>query len=177
MPAPGQRRPLEDRFWEKVRKTDGCWLWTGARRQKPDGTKTYGAITEMLGPNQYRSLGAHVVSWRIHFGPVPDGLEVCHSCNRFECVRPDHLYLGTSAQNSADAARDGLYARGRRHGSKKHPEALKRGEENGNAHLTEEDVRAIRASTGTQRELARQFGVTHKTIKMVRDRTTWGHLD
>jgi hypothetical protein len=88
-------RPLADRFWEKVIKHDeGCWGWKASKHDSG-----YGLIDGML---------ASHASWIIHFGVVPEGLEVCHTCDNPECTRPDHLWLGTHGDNMRDA-----FAKGR----------------------------------------------------------------
>lgn len=105
-------RPLEQRFWEKVDKTQpifgtgqttNCWVWT-AYISKPHtrGSAGYGEI-QVEGHHQT----AHRVSWEIHFGAIPDGLMVLHKCDVRHCVRPDHLFLGTTDDNMADMVRKG----------------------------------------------------------------------
>ena len=92
---PGAKRTLAERFWSKVRKADGCWEWTGAATERGYG---------VLGRGE-RGLGnekAHRVSWMLHHGQIPDGLWVLHRCDNPKCVRPDHLFLGTSDDNIAD---------------------------------------------------------------------------
>lgn len=81
------------RFWSRVAKSDGCWLWTGARF----GPNGYGAVRF-----QKRNSSAHRVSWMIHFGPIPDGLFVCHKCDNPPCCNPAHLFLGTIGDNTRD---------------------------------------------------------------------------
>jgi hypothetical protein len=85
------------RFWARVLKSEGCWLWKGAHPGK------YG---------QLDGRGAHVVSWELHFGPVPDGMHVCHKCDNPPCVRPDHLFLGTPLDNMTDKIAKGRDVRG-----------------------------------------------------------------
>jgi hypothetical protein len=100
----GRRKPLAERFWTKVDKTSsqfGCWLWTGALNRSG-----YGKIGD-----QGRTLQTHRVAWELINGQIPDGLFVCHDCDRFypvgdtfhrRCVRPDHLFLGTDGDNTRD---------------------------------------------------------------------------
>jgi hypothetical protein len=80
---------LEERFWAKVDKTGDCWEWTAAlnnrgygRFRMPDGHVT-----------------AHVMSFRLTYGPVPTGKEVHHICENRKCVRPTHLQAVTHREN------------------------------------------------------------------------------
>lgn len=85
------------RFWARVSKSASCWLWTGARA--PNG---YGHILA-----RGVIVAVHRLSWEVHAGPIPDGLCVLHRCDIRHCVRPDHLFLGTHRDNSADMIRKG----------------------------------------------------------------------
>lgn len=80
----------EIKFWKYVNKTEGCWLWAGGQ------SKGYGQI------NTPEKKYAHRFSWEIHNGPIPAGMCVLHKCDVPFCVRPDHLFLGTDADNSRD---------------------------------------------------------------------------
>jgi len=85
----------------------------------------YGRITDGTGER----IGAHCFSWALHYGPVPDGQFVLHHCDNPLCVRPDHLFTGSQAENLADMRAKGRAAKGERHGSRTHPEAVLRGDE------------------------------------------------
>ena len=81
----------------KADEATGCWVWTGNVRN--DG---YGR-TKFRG----KDWGAHRLSFTVFRYPVPDGLFVCHTCDRPLCVNPDHLFLGTALDNNGDAKRKG----------------------------------------------------------------------
>jgi hypothetical protein len=90
---------LRGPFNERVAKTEDCWLWTG---QTYETKRPYGRFHF----RDKRYL-AHRISWVLHFGEIPPGLLVCHRCDNPKCVRPDHLFLGTYADNKWDSVRKG----------------------------------------------------------------------
>lgn len=97
--------PLTQRFWRKVERSDGCWLWTGVRTGRG-----YGRI-QQGGLEKRKALLVHRLSWELHFGAIPAGLVVCHKCDVPLCVRPDHLFLGTQRDNIADCIAKGRSVR------------------------------------------------------------------
>jgi hypothetical protein len=131
----------------------GCLLWTGGQSQKG-----YGAYL-----TKKKWTLAHRASWEHHRGPIPAGLFVCHKCDVRLCVNPDHLFLGTGADNVAD-----MDAKGRR--------AMRKGEAHPLAKLTNSAVVAIRADTRSIRRIAASFGVSSTAIRDIKNRKSWGHI-
>lgn len=102
----GERASIEARFWPKVNKADGCWLWTGS--VTGGGGMQHGQFTLPRRPDRTQPhIYAHRLSWELAYGPIPNGLQVCHKCDVPRCVRPEHLFLGTQFDNLADARRKG----------------------------------------------------------------------
>jgi len=143
-----------ERLWLKVAKSDGCWVWTGMTNDDGYGLLRVGSRRGM----------AHRISWEESFGPIPNGLLVCHHCDNPKCVRPDHLFLGTDRDNSADMRKKGRAA-------------SCRGEKNPKAKLTFADAEMIRLAYETlpvkQKDLAVAFGVTSSCISHVITGRKW----
>lgn len=83
---------VEKKFWEKVEKTDACWIW-----KSPANRNGYGVI-KINGAN----CAAHRISYTIKNGEIPPNLFILHKCHNPKCVNPDHLYAGTPQDNSND---------------------------------------------------------------------------
>ena len=155
---PNFSRALEVRFWEKVDKRgqNDCWEWQAGRT-----AAGYGVIGAA---RRDQILLAHRISWELHYSPIPDGLHVLHHCDNPPCVNPHHLFLGTAADNAADRLGKGRQARG---------------EQAGNAKLTQEQVMNIRrefCQGSLVIELAQKYNISLSTIRDIRDRRTWTHL-
>lgn len=85
-------------FWSKVVKSDGCWLWIAARNEH--GYGNFNSRPDI-------SILTHRISWVLIYGNVPAGMHVLHKCDTPACVKPDHLFLGTQADNMLDMAKKG----------------------------------------------------------------------
>lgn len=148
-----RRAPAVERFWEKVNKTETCWLWMGHYRVRDYGRIKIGA----------QGVLAHRYSWTIANGEIPDGMAVLHKCDNPPCVNPDHLYLGTQAENARDRE-----SRGRR--------TPRCGETHPAAKLTPDIVLGIVRSDESGPALAIRHGVTRSTISSIRRGRSWNHV-
>jgi len=176
-----------DRFWSKVdcsNNADACWPWKCSTFHNG-----YGQFKV-----QQRNLRAHRVAWEITRGGIPDGLFVLHYCDNPRCCNPNHLRLGTHRENMADMQRKGRAASGDQNGSRLYPDRLVRGdahaarntagwsqgERNGEARLTESQVRDIRARYAmggiTLQELGNEMGVSKNAIHRAVHRKSWKHV-
>lgn len=137
----------------KVGQSTECWPWL--RGTTRDG---YGTIK--VGGRSYRAPRLMLAFYRGDPGP----LETRHMCHNPRCVNPAHLLPGTHFENMRDrvAAGRGGYLKG---------------EHNGRAVLTVEDVLFIRKSTESMASLGRRFGVTRQSIYAIRKRRNWSHIE
>ena len=150
----GRWGTFEERFWRRVVKSDGCWLWTGHKDRLG-----YGKCRS----RDDRSVLAHRQSWELEHGQVPYGLCVLHRCDNTSCVHPDHLWLGTVADNNAD-----MVAKRR----------SRFGERNHNAKLSEQAAKSLLLAQGacSVSEAAGRFGVAPRTVRRIWQREGWLHL-
>lgn len=135
---------LREKFAKKVSKTDGCWWWTAATKYR----NGYGGIRY-----EGKIIPAHRASWLIHKGEIPSGLLVCHTCDNPPCVNPDHLFLGTYADNAQDACKKGRVKipKGR---------VFKPGNVPKNSRITRDRALQIRDQIGTYKGSLKSFAET-----------------
>lgn len=98
----GQRNNTVDDFWVKVKKSDGCWEWQGCRDS--GGYGFFWWNNKQL--KAHRFLAQYILRWNIA------DLMVCHKCDNPSCVRPDHLFVGTTDDNMADMVAKGRSTKG-----------------------------------------------------------------
>lgn len=175
MAGRGQRVDIRERL---ARRTEldvatGCWVWTGNTRAG------YGRISMSVGAERKarRFRLVHRVAFEALVGPIPSGLSVLHRCDNPPCCNPEHLFLGTIADNNRDRSEKGRSNRaplknrasGERNGSRTQPHRVPRGEHHGNASLTQsqaDEMRALATSLDTV-TLAARFGVHRSTVRRV----------
>lgn len=136
---------LEDR---STKNDGGCWEWNGA-------INTSGYAWMFF---DGRSRIASRVAWTLSKGEIPEGMMVLHRCDNRRCVNPDHLFLGTNAENMADMVSKGRSPRSR-------------------AKLSESSVKEMRAVSGLSlEELAERYSVSASTVYQATTRRTWKHI-
>ncbi len=151
-----------ERFWPKVRKTNRCWKWIGAKRGNY-GCFRVGSHVD----GTARNMMAHRAAWMFYHGTIPRGMQVLHHCDNPLCVNPGHLFLGNHSDNMKD-----MHSKGR--GRKQD------GEKNCVSKLKEADVIEIRKLKKEGRlyhgmigKLAKQYGVHRNTLTKAINGETW----
>lgn len=133
-------------FWEKVKKLEKCWEWLGCIC---DGYGIY-----MIGGKKNK---AHRWSWIFKHGPISPGMKICHKCDNRKCVNPDHLFIGSDADNILDAAIKGRM-------SKK---------------LSIKDVVSIfkmRKNGHSHASISAKFGIHQSNVSRTLSGERWSHL-
>lgn len=140
-------------FWTQIIPTTpgGCWLWQGYCNPKGYG-KLYW---------KGRSVRAHRIAFELTYGPIPEGLFVCHSCDNPQCCNPEHLSVGTAQDNAYDAVT-------RRRLASQH------GIQNSHTRLTQADVITIYESHEVQWRAGSRFGLQQAAVSKIRTGRRWG---
>jgi len=146
---------LSKRFWDKVDKSGDCWLWTAS----DDGKRGYGKIS--VGNKMHY---AHRLAYEAHVGPIPKGLCVLHKCDTPKCVNPDHLFLGTIADNNRDRDQKGRHV----------PQI---GKDHWRADLCETDIYLIKEIDAPQQTIADWFGISQAHVSRIKNSQAWRHLE
>lgn len=146
-----------ERFEMQVVRSAGCWSWRGGKDQ--DGYPIFHG--ELDGVVYKRG---HRYSYVASTGEHPGDLQVLHSCDNPECSNPDHLSLGTNAENMADKIAKGRHR-------------ARRGADHGNAKITEEQAKAILADPRGYAVIADELGVSYGLVSDIKNRQSWRHLE
>lgn len=145
------------RFLGHIGYSRNCWNWTGQKFNSGYGSAWING----------KCRTAHRVSYEIFNGKIKGNLLVCHKCDNKSCVKPSHLFLGTSQDNLRDASKKGLLASGKNNGMHISP-TLK---------LNEQKVRKIRKEHNpkvfTCEMLAKKYNVSKRTIRSVLENENW----
>jgi hypothetical protein len=164
-------------FWGKVNihGANGCWIWTGFKNKGGYGTLNV----------RGRVWLAHRLSYLLASKKNPESLCVLHKCDNRSCVNPDHLFLGTIAENNQDMINKGrasfqtgtaIHVTGVKHGRYTKPGKTARGERNGSAKIKDSEVSAIRFffnnGSLSQRLLSKAFGIHIATVNRIINRKT-----
>ena len=158
-------KTTEERFWEKVKKTDGCWEWQGCK-----GGSSYGLFW-----SEGKKIYAHRYSYLLHNGKLPKKM-VLHKCDNRICVNPDHLFPGDARDNLLDAIQKGRYDLAAFLEHKK----LLIGEKHSRSKLTEKQVLQIRVQCSKKeasiQDIALQYSVDESLIRQIKKRLIWRHI-
>ena len=157
---------------------DECWEWPLSI-----AASGYGQMNVATNPKPLVKT-AHRLSYEMFIGEIPDGLFVMHKCDNRKCFNPEHLSLGTPADNIADMMRKGRYnlsgkrrwLAGEAHPLVKNPALAARGEANSLSKLTESQAIEILRSKDKQIDIARSFGICRNSVSNIKKGITWAHL-
>lgn len=156
---------LAERLWPRVDKSAGdagCWPWTGSRLGNG-----YGQISK----GQRRCTTTSRAAYELTYGPIPEGMYVCHTCDNPPCCNPAHLWLGTARANAHDMVDKGRSTKGR---------PVNQGAAHGGASLTDDDVAELRqlfARGAKAHRLAARFGISRQHVYKVANGESWGHVE
>lgn len=147
-----------------------CWIWTAYTLYNG-----YGRF-RLNGKTQY----SHRVSWEISKGPIPPKICVLHKCDTPACINPDHLFLGTHADNVADKIRKGRGNDGDKNGARTKPASIPRGESRPFSKLSEENIKDIKKLYVRNqfgfKKISKIFDVSPSTIKSIIKQKKWTHV-
>ncbi len=152
-------KPITERLIGKRKIENGCWLWTGTVSEFG-----YGIMEIVVQTGKQMSFQVHRVSFAHYKGPIPEGMCVLHKCDVRACFNPDHLFLGTRQENTADMLSKGREARG---------------EQTWNAKLSNANIRRIRRAKKSgvrSTDIAKYFSTDRRHINRIVKLERWQHV-
>jgi hypothetical protein len=160
---PNRLERIHARFFRFVdKKTDApCWIWTGAQAGGRLPHQRYGVFRPTWSRGERPQDYAHRVSFILHHGPIPPGLNILHRCDRSLCVYPEHIFAGTQAENANDMMMKNRSTFGSRSTFAK---------------LRECDIPVVRnmhKAGSTHQEIADLYAVSRPTISLIIEGKTW----
>ncbi len=153
-----------ERFWAKVDKTETCWNWVAYKN--PSG---YGNFNK-TSSRPSRSVLAHRFAWEITNGDIPTGMVLMHKCDNPACVNPDHLCVGTQAENIQDSVAKGRH---RRNDTKYLPSGKNHHFYKVGMKITRDTAYEIRKAEGSHRKIGDRFHVSHSLVSLIKNNKIW----
>lgn len=154
MPTGYYTRDPVQRFWLNVNKTDGCWLWTGGTHKT-----SYGRFNV-----NYRKVLVHRFSYELHKGKIPKGLVVRHTCHNPLCVNPEHLLVGTQADNMDDCIKANRQCKGSGKSDAKINESIAK------------DIKSKLAKGERNIDIAEYYGISKDIVSCIKRGLNWKHV-
>jgi len=150
------KRNTPESFWSNhIKQDNGCWLWSKSLHKDGYGHLSY----------QRKYWLASRLAWTLTHGNIPERMCVCHKCDNPACINPDHLFLGTHAENMGDMK------------TKNRRKNINTGEKNGRAKVKQDDVLKIRhlykTRQANQVQLAKEFGISQSSISAIIRKKIW----
>jgi hypothetical protein len=150
------KTPVKELLERRLDKSGECWLWTGYITKAG-----YGRLRETTGHYQGVDHYTHRLAYQLYVGDIPDGMNVCHTCDTPACCNPDHLFLGTDADNHADKVLKGRQSKGENHGQ---------------SIYTEDIIRDVKYSNEPAAVIARRYGMRPEYARDIRRGRYWKHI-
>lgn len=145
-----RKAKAEERFHSLYDKTDGCWEWQGSLNAGGYGKWACGTASRQ--------------AYKYAYGEIPKGMQVCHKCDNRKCVRPEHLFLGSIADNMADKVKKNRQAKGSRIGSSMLTEDIVLG------------IRKMRIAGADYQSIADKFNCSWDLVRKICKNAVWQHV-